>query len=78
MGETSGAQATVTNLRLISDVGCRFIWKFILIPNPNNVNHPRFETGTKTVYLTLTMNLIMIANDATTIGWSRHILLLEH
>jgi len=46
-GQTSGAQATVSNLRLISDSigklkGC------FLIPDPNLVGNPRWETGTKT------------------------------
>ena len=50
IGETSGARATVTNVRLISDLSATLIGSFF-IPNPNNVNHPRFETGTKTFTL---------------------------
>lgn len=46
IGETSGARATVSNVRLISDLSATLIGSFF-IPNPNNVNHPRFETGTK-------------------------------
>jgi len=43
----NGAQATVTNVRLISDLGANLIGSFY-IPNPNSGNHPKFETGTKT------------------------------
>ena len=50
VGETSGAQATIANLRLISDVGSNVIGS-LFIPNPNISNNPRFETGTKTVSL---------------------------
>ena len=50
VGETSGAQATISNLRLISDVGSNVIGS-LFIPNPNISNNPRFETGTKTVSL---------------------------
>ena len=46
-GQTSGAQAKVTRMRLISDLGANLIGSFY-IPNPNSGNHPRFETGTKT------------------------------
>ena len=50
IGQTSGARATITNLRLVSDLSATLIGSFF-IPNPNNVNHPRFETGTKTFTL---------------------------
>jgi len=50
IGQTSGARATITNVRLISDLSATLIGSFF-IPNPNNVNHPRFETGTKTFTL---------------------------
>jgi len=50
VGETSGAQATITNLRLISDIGANIIGS-LFIPNPNISNNPRFETGTKTISL---------------------------
>ena len=50
VGETSGAQATISNLRLISDIGSNVIGS-LFIPNPNISNNPRFETGTKTVSL---------------------------
>jgi hypothetical protein len=41
VGETSGAQATISNLRLISDVGSNVIGS-LFIPNPNISNNPRF------------------------------------
>ncbi len=46
-GSTSGAQAKVNNLRLISDLGANLIGSFY-IPNPNSGNHPKFECGKKT------------------------------
>ncbi len=46
-GESSGATATITTRRLISDLGANLIGSFY-IPNPNSGNHPKFETGTKT------------------------------
>tara|TARA_X000000368_G_scaffold404708_1_gene381077 strand:- start:6460 stop:14163 length:7704 start_codon:yes stop_codon:yes gene_type:complete len=49
-GETSGAQAGITNLRLISDLGANCLGSFY-IPNPNSGNHPRFETGKKSLRL---------------------------
>ena len=42
-----GAEAKITNVRLISDLGANLIGSFY-IPNPNSGNHPKFETGTKT------------------------------
>ncbi len=50
VGETSGAQATLTGVRLISDLGATLIGSFF-IPNPNTARHPRFETGVKTFTL---------------------------
>jgi len=55
VGATSGATATISNRRLISDLGANLIASFY-IPNPNSGNHPKFETGTKT--------LTMIDNDS--------------
>ena len=46
IGKTSGAQATIDNVRLVSDLAADVAGSFYL-PNPNNVNHPRFDTGTK-------------------------------
>jgi len=54
-GTTSGAQATITNVRLISDISSTLIGS-LYIPNPNVNIHPKFETGTKT--------LIFLNNDS--------------
>ena len=65
VGESSGATATVTDVKLVSDLAANLNGSFF-IPNPNNLNHPRFETGTKT------LNFINDDNnnydDATTIS----------
>ena len=50
VGKTSGAQATLNNVRLISDISATLIGSYF-IPDPNNVNFPKFETGTKTFTL---------------------------
>ena len=50
VGQTSGAQATIANLRLISDIGATLIGSFF-IPNSNIGTNPRFATGTKTFTL---------------------------
>ena len=51
IGQTSGAEATVTDVRLISDsIGS--LTASYNIPNPNIDVNPRFETGTKTIRLT--------------------------
>jgi hypothetical protein len=65
VGQTSGAQATVTNVRLVSDISATLIGSFF-IPNPNCTIHPRFETGTKV--LTFTNNSLNDQNVATTIS----------
>ena len=44
VGETSGARATITNNRLVSDLSA-VVAGSMFIPNPNCVNHPRFEVG---------------------------------
>jgi hypothetical protein len=64
-GTTSGAQATITNVRLVSDLSATLIGSFF-IPNPNCTIHPRFETGTKV--LTFTNNSLNDQNVATTIS----------
>lgn len=50
VGKTSGAQATITNVRLISDV---YTWLIgsLYLPNPNISTNPRFENGSKTFTL---------------------------
>ena len=65
IGSTSGARATITNVRLISDLGAVLIGSFF-IPNPNSNIHPRFATGTKV--LTFTNNSLNNQNVATTIS----------
>ena len=65
IGNTSKAQATVSNLRLISDLSATLIGSFY-IPNPNLNVHPRFESGTKT--FTLVNNNTNDQNAATTIA----------
>jgi len=44
VGQTSGARATITNNRLISDLSA-VVAGSLFIPNPNCVNHPRFAVG---------------------------------
>jgi hypothetical protein len=65
VGQTSGAQATITNVRLLSDLSATLIGSFF-IPNPNTNIHPRFETGSKT--LTLLNSSINDQNLASTIA----------
>jgi hypothetical protein len=48
IGSNSGAQAFITNLRLVSDLSATLIGS-LFIPNPNSNIHPRFESGTKTL-----------------------------
>ena len=65
IGKSSGARATITNVRLISDISSALIGSFF-IPNPNDSVHPRFSTGTK--ILTFTNNSGNNQNVATTIS----------
>ena len=51
VGQTSGAEATISNVRLISDT-LGFLKGCFEIPDPNIDANPRFETGTKTLRLT--------------------------
>jgi hypothetical protein len=50
-GLTSGAEATISNVRLVSDNVGAVIGSY-LIPNPNVPTNPKFETGVKTFKLT--------------------------
>ena len=45
-GESSGAEATITDVKLVSDLAANCTGSYY-IPNPNNISYPRFETGTK-------------------------------
>jgi len=65
VGRTSGAQAVITNVRLVSDIGAN-LYGNLFIPNPNNNAHPKFEVGTKT--LTFVNNDQNDQNNATTIA----------
>jgi len=51
VGQTSNAQATISKVRLRSDVVGNLIGSFF-IPNPNEPNSPKFETGKKVFRLT--------------------------
>ena len=51
VGETSGAEATVSNVRLVTDISSALGGSFF-IPDPDNGDNPRFETGTNTFTLT--------------------------
>ena len=64
-GRTSGAQATISDVRLISDLAAD-VQGSLFLPNPNNLNHPRFETGTKLFSLTNDEN--NNPDNATTLG----------
>jgi len=61
-GQSSGAQARVTNVRLIPGL-MGIMQGSLFIPNPNNTNHPRFETGTKVFTLIDNKNNIVKGAD---------------
>ena len=64
IGQTSGAEATVTDVRLISDsIGS--LSACFNIPNPNVDANPRFETGTKTIRLTTSPTNSTLAGSVT-------------
>ena len=65
VGKTSGAQATISNVRLLSDLSATLIAS-LFIPNPNTNIHPRFETGNKII--TLVNNNLNDQNLASTIA----------
>ena len=50
-GERSGAQAKITNKRIVSDYAASALASFF-IPDPNQGNNPKWESGTKTFTLT--------------------------
>ena len=45
-GGSSGAQATITDVRLLSDLAANLTGSFF-IPDPNSTSFPEFETGSK-------------------------------
>jgi len=65
VGKTSRAQATISNVRLVSDLSATLIAS-LFIPNPNTNIHPKFETGDKII--TLTNNNLNDQNLASTIA----------
>jgi hypothetical protein len=62
-GQTSGAEATVTNIRLVTDRIGVIIGSFF-IPNPNVFGNPKFESGTKLFRITSSPSNSLI--DSTT------------
>ena len=64
-GKTSGAEAKVTDVRLISDTSSALVGSLFL-PDPNNGDNPQFECGTN--IFTLTNDPENDQNAATTIG----------
>jgi hypothetical protein len=70
VGKTSGAIATISNVRLISDVYTSLIGSFY-IPDPNFAVNPRFENGTK--IFRLINNSINDKNLASTISEEKFI-----
>ena len=63
IGETSGAEATVTDVRLISDTIGQLTCCFN-VPNPNIDANPQFETGTKTLRLTTSSTNSKLARNS--------------
>jgi len=51
VGQTSGAQATITSLKFISDAAGTLIGS-LYIPNPKYQTNPQFRTGTNTIRVT--------------------------
>ena len=51
VGQTSGAQASISNVRLRTDTLGSIIGSFF-IPNPNDITTPKFDTGKKVFRLT--------------------------
>jgi len=70
VGQTSGAQAQITEVKLISDLSATLIGS-LFIPDPNSNIHPKFETGTKSFILT--NNNLNDQNSATTIATEQFI-----
>ena len=53
VGKTSGAEAEVSNVRLVSDAAAILVGS-LFIPDPDNLDNPQFETGT---------NVFTLSND---------------
>ena len=70
VGSRSNARARIKNLRLVSDLSSTLIGSFY-IPDPNNINNPKFESGTKVFRITSDPNNDM--GDITTIAEEEYI-----
>jgi hypothetical protein len=65
VGQTSNAQASISNVRLRTDTVGSVIGSFF-IPNPNNISNPKFETGKKIFRLTSSKINSQIEGNVTT------------
>jgi hypothetical protein len=65
VGKTSGAQATITDVKLVSDISSHLEGSFF-IPDPNVNTNPRFEAGTRV--LTFVNSITNNQETATTIA----------
>lgn len=63
IGRTSGAEARISNLRLISDDNGRLLGSFY-IPDPNKIGNPKFTTGSNTFTL-IDVENIRSSSDST-------------
>lgn len=70
VGQTSGAQATIRSVRLISDSYASFIGS-LFVPDPNLPSNPKFRSGQKTI--TLINNSINNKSTANTISEEKFI-----
>ena len=52
VGQTSGAQARVSNVRMVSDITSALQGSFFIPDTTVNISAPRFETGNKLFRLT--------------------------
>jgi len=66
-GLTSGAEATISNVRLVTDHVGTVIGSY-LIPNPNVPTNPTFETGVKTFKLTNSSTNSLVPGAVSTEG----------
>jgi len=71
-GETSGAVAEVSNLRMITDSSGTLIGSFF-IPDPSLASTPSFETGTKTFTLTTSSSNTTISGATDSSADARYI-----
>jgi hypothetical protein len=67
VGKSSGAVATVTNIRLVTDSAGN-VKGLLWVPNPNIATNPRFETGEKIFRLTTDASNIVIPGDLTSLA----------